>query len=74
MLAQVIEQELRLTLERDQAGQPLELAGMEPAAGDRHPEADRLAARGRLEADLVDREAQIVEPADPGANRVPVVG
>ena len=30
--------------------------------------------RGRLEADLVDREAEIVEPPDPGPDRVPVVG
>ena len=74
VLAQVVEQEPRLALERDEAGQPLELAGVEPAVGDGDPEADRLAARGRLEADLVDREAEVVEPADPGADRVPVVG
>ena len=38
MLVQVVEQELSLPLERDQPGQGWELAGMEPAAGDRHPE------------------------------------
>ena len=33
-----------------------------------------VARRRRLEADLVDREAEVVEPPDPGADRVPVVG
>ena len=66
VLVQVVEQELGLPLERDQPGQALELAGMEPSAGDRHPESNRLAAGCRLEADLVDREAEIVEAAESG--------
>ena len=72
---QVVQQEPRLALEGDEAGQTLELARVESAVGDRDLEPDDvLAVAGRLERDLVDREAQLVEPADPGADRVSVVG
>ena len=75
VLVQVVEQEPRLALEGDEPGQPLELAGVEPPVGDRDLEPDDvLAVPGRLERDLVDREAELVEPADAGADRVPVVG
>ena len=50
VLVQVVEQELRLALERDEAGQTLELAGVEPSIGDRHLEPDdvgTLAASAR---------------------------
>ena len=59
VLVQVVQQELRLTLQGDEAGQPLELACMEPPVGDRDLESDDvLAAAGRLERDLIDREAR----------------
>ena len=75
VLVQVVEQQPRLALEGDEPGQALELPGVEPAVGDRDLEPDDvLAVAGRLERDLVDREAELVEPPDPGAHRVPVVG
>ena len=51
VLVQVVEQEARLALERDEAGQPLQLAGVEPPVGDRHLEPDDVpAVAGRLQA------------------------
>ena len=50
VLAQVVEQQLGLALERDEPRQPLQLAGVEAAAGDGDPQPDacrpRSSARG----------------------------
>ena len=55
-------------------GQALQFARMEPAVRDRDAQVDRLARGRRLEADLVDREPEIVEPADPAADGLAVPG
>ena len=65
VFAQIVEQQPRLALQRDEPGQPLELAHMEEPFRDRDSKADRPVRRddgSRL--DLVDRETELVEPAD----------
>ena len=41
VLAQVVEEEPRLALERDDPGQPLQFTRVEPPVGDGHPQAER---------------------------------
>ena len=74
VLAQVVHEDPGLALEGPDPGQPLELAGVEPAGRDGDPQPELAGSVARLELDLVDREAEIVEPADPGRDREPVVG
>ena len=51
-------------------GQALELAGVEAPVGDGDPQPDRpRRRRAGSRLDLVDREAQVVEPPDPGPDR-----
>ena len=76
VLADVVEQQPRLALERHETGQlpgarGRGTGGWPPrrAAGRRRPSVD-----ARLERDLVDREAEVVEPPDPGPDGVPVAG
>ena len=48
---------------------------MEPTVGDRDPQADRPLTRPTWdERDLVDRESEVVQPADPRPHGMPVVG
>src|SRR5579862_4776764 len=63
VLAQVVHQDPGLALEGHQSRSPLELAGMEAAGGNGHPEPEPAAAP-RLELDLIDCEAQVVQPPD----------
>ena len=44
------------------------------AVRDGDPESHRVAVRRRFEADLVHREPEIVEAADPGSDRVAICG
>jgi hypothetical protein len=61
VFTQIVDEETSLALERDEASQPRQLAGVEPPVGDGDLEADDVAAgRGRLERDLVDRETELV--------------
>src|SRR5690242_13662459 len=61
--AQVAEQDPSLPLPHVQPGQLVQLDGMEATGGDGDLQPVRLVA-GRLELDLVDREAEIVQAAD----------
>ncbi len=75
VFTQVVEQEASLALERQQAGQLLELVAVEPPVGDGHPQPNDLRGRpDRLEHELVDREAKLVETTDPRPDGVPVAG
>ena len=71
ILAEVVHQDLGLALEDHQAGPPFELAGVEAAGRDRDPEAE-ASAGARLELDLIDREAELVQAAHPGLDGVAV--
>ena len=71
MGAQVVEEDGGLALPHVQPGQRLELIGVERAPRDRDLEPGPLAARlRRLEAHLVHREAELVEPTHPGLDLV----
>src|SRR4051794_12398832 len=74
VLAQVVEQEPGLTFERDDARPARELAGVEPSARDGDTQVDRFARFPRRQADLVDSEAEVIEPPDPRPDRLPVAG
>ena len=74
VLAQVVQQQASLALERDELGQPRQLAGVEPPARDGDPQPDRLTRRRRRQADLVDREPEVVEPPDPRPDRLAIAG
>ena len=59
VLLEVVQQEPRLALEGNEAGQPLQLAGVEAAICHGDPQPHRaIAAGGGLELDLVDGEAR----------------
>ncbi len=62
VLAKIVEQQARLALEGDEAGSPLQLPGVEVAAGDGGAEVDAALGPG-LELDLADGEAEVVEAA-----------
>ena len=71
---QVLQQHRRLTLPDVEARQRLQLVGVECAPRYRRRQAHLLArAARRLEPDLLDGEAAIVEPTEPGPDLVTVV-
>ena len=73
VLAEVVEEEARLPLERADPGSPLEFVGVEVAPGDGGPEAEPpIGARPELE--LADRETHLVEPPDVRLDLVAVAG
>src|SRR4051794_7512537 len=74
VLPQVVQQETRLTFERDEPCSSCELACVEPPAGDGHAQVDGLARLGRRQADLVDGEAEIVQASDACTNGLAVAG
>ena len=71
---EVVQQEPRLALEGNEAGQPLQLPGVEAAICHGDPQPHRaFAAGGGLELDLVDGEPELVQRPDPGPNRLAIV-
>ena len=73
VLVQVVEQQLGLALEGPDPRPPLDLAGVEAARRDVHPEPDPVVAARRVDGQ-VDRVAEIVQPPDPGPDRLAVAG
>ena len=73
VLTEVVEEETSLVLESHDAGHLAELAGVEAASGDGELDPDPPTGAGD-QLELVDREAQLVEPADPVADGLPVAG
>ena len=63
MLAQVIEEQSGLALERATAREPLQLVRVEVAVRRRHAEADAGPLGGWDDFDLVDGEAEVIEAA-----------
>src|SRR6476646_3670167 len=74
VLMEVVQQQASLALERDEPGQPRELASVEPPSRHGDAQGDRFARLCRRQADLVDREAEVVEAPDPCPDRLPVAG
>ena len=73
VLVQVVEQQLGLALERPDPRPPLDLAGVEAAGRDVHPQPDPVVAGVRVDRQ-VDGVAEVVQPPHPGPDRLAVAG
>ena len=71
VFAEVVEEKARLSFEGPKSRQALDLTSMKASVGDGRPQPDP-APGTRLDPDLVDRETQVVESADPSSHRIAV--